>query len=305
MAAPTIGLAIIARDEEANLPHLLGSIAGAFDQVALLDTGSTDRTVEVFEEWAAGEQLPLGYRLGRFEWCDDFGAARNAADELLGTDWLCWADCDEVIVGAQRLRSQIEEAEGIAVGALAALLERPDHKPHPRIRAGRRGNLRWSGRVHEHPIRLGSGPGKPAAVLIPPHVVLWRASRYEGRPSSRARNARLARLWRRDEPENPRPAGLLAEHELLFGDLGDAIELAQRCIELSGITLSAEGCTEVGRVMERLRTHFDRHGESPILINRREDDVAGWLLHLIRRHESPVPPPPQWLCPSAEVVCAG
>lgn len=82
-AAPTVGLALIAKDEEEALPGLLASVEGAFDQVALLDTGSTDRTVEVFEEWSAAEKVRQpGFisTLGHFEWCDDFAAARNAAD---------------------------------------------------------------------------------------------------------------------------------------------------------------------------------------------------------------------------------
>ena len=48
----SVGLAIIARDEAANLPWLLDSVRGAFDQVVLCDTGSTDATVEIFEQWA-------------------------------------------------------------------------------------------------------------------------------------------------------------------------------------------------------------------------------------------------------------
>ena len=38
----TVGLAIIARDEADTLPGLLESVRGAFDQVVLCDTGSTD-----------------------------------------------------------------------------------------------------------------------------------------------------------------------------------------------------------------------------------------------------------------------
>jgi hypothetical protein len=100
MTAPTLGLALIAKNEESTLPHLLASTDGAFDQIALLDTGSTDRTVEVFEKWAK-TQSNTNCRVGHFEWRDDFAAARNAADELLDTDWLCTADCDDEIIGAE------------------------------------------------------------------------------------------------------------------------------------------------------------------------------------------------------------
>ena len=149
---PTIGLALIAKDEEETLPHLLASIEGAFDQVAVLDTGSTDRTVEVYEEWAERQALPLGHKVGHFEWCDDFAAARNAANALLETDWLCWADCDDVVVDADRLRRVVA-----ALPADAAVVAFPCDDYYegsgtlicPRL--FRSGRVVWRGRVHEGP----------------------------------------------------------------------------------------------------------------------------------------------------------
>jgi glycosyltransferase involved in cell wall biosynthesis len=72
---------LIVKDEEHSLPRVLASIRGAFDRVVLVDTGSTDGTVAVFEEWALAERC--SYEIGRFEWRDDFAAARRHADALL------------------------------------------------------------------------------------------------------------------------------------------------------------------------------------------------------------------------------
>jgi cysteinyl-tRNA synthetase len=38
-----VGRALIARDEESTLPYLLATCEGAFDEVVLVDTGSSDR----------------------------------------------------------------------------------------------------------------------------------------------------------------------------------------------------------------------------------------------------------------------
>ena len=35
---------MIVRDEENNLPHCLESVRGLFDEIVVVDTGSTDRT---------------------------------------------------------------------------------------------------------------------------------------------------------------------------------------------------------------------------------------------------------------------
>ena len=43
---PKIGLALIAKNEATRLPNLLTSVSRCFDYVALVDTGSTDKTVE-------------------------------------------------------------------------------------------------------------------------------------------------------------------------------------------------------------------------------------------------------------------
>ena len=57
--------------EERNLPHCLSSVAGLFDEIVVVDTGSTDRTAEIAREFGA--------RVFDFVWIDDFAAARNAA----------------------------------------------------------------------------------------------------------------------------------------------------------------------------------------------------------------------------------
>ena len=237
MPAPSIGLALIARDEEAALPHLLGSVAGAFDQVALLDTGSTDRTVEVFEEWAAGEQLPLGHRVGCFEWCDNFAAARNAADELLSTDWLAWADCDDRIVGAMNLRLMAAKAPltfaGIAcsyvLGADEIGLRFKMHRP----RLVRRGAGRWSGRVHE---RLDVD-GRTANV--PPSLCEWRHRRRLG-PTDSRRNMAIAERWAEEEADNPRALATLATEEMMRSEdepaaLPRAVRILHRLHELPAV----------------------------------------------------------------------
>lgn len=225
---PTLGLAVLAKDEQENLPHLLASVVGAFDQVALLDTGSSDRTVEVFEEWAQAQDLLLGHRVGRFEWCDDFAAARNAADELLATDWLCWADCDDVIVGAEKLRPLAARAERFAALACSYVLGSDEeglrHRMH-RPRLVRRGAGCWIGRVHESVVISGQGAFVSAAFCE------WRHRRVGG-PTDSRRNLAILRRWVEEEPENSRAQALLVCEEVMddaagapLAALADALDL--------------------------------------------------------------------------------
>ena len=57
MPAPKLAVIILTLDEERNLPHALGSLRGLDAEVFVVDSGSTDRTVEIAR--AAGCQVAL------------------------------------------------------------------------------------------------------------------------------------------------------------------------------------------------------------------------------------------------------
>src|SRR5208282_5293625 len=91
-----VSLTMIVRNEEANLPHCLGSVKGLFDEIVVVDTGSGDRTREIAREFGA--------RVFDFVWVDDFAAARNAALAHATGDYAFWLDADDVIDPPQRAR---------------------------------------------------------------------------------------------------------------------------------------------------------------------------------------------------------
>lgn len=239
---PTIGLALITKNEEEQLPRLLASIEGAFDRVALLDTGSEDRTVEVFEEWARRQQgrsagiegtLPtiFSWGVGHHEWTDDFAAARVAADELLGeVDWRCWADADDQLVGAERLRSLAAEADP----SVAAFVFNYDYAHDPngnvvcllkRERLVRRGMGHWAGRVHEAQTLDGTVVG------VGPDIAKWVHHPPESLDSSE-RNLAILDAWIAEEPENPRVLGYIGTEKLIRGEHADAIPYFERYLAL-------------------------------------------------------------------------
>lgn len=86
--ATTVSLCMIVKNEEANLPECLRSVGGLFDEIVIVDTGSSDRTREV----AAG--FPK-VKLAEFPWIDDFSAARNVSLAQATSDWVMWLDADD------------------------------------------------------------------------------------------------------------------------------------------------------------------------------------------------------------------
>jgi hypothetical protein len=88
--APSLSVCLVTRNEEASLPRVLGSVSGVADEVLVMDTGSTDGTVAL-----AGK---LGARVAHVDWNDDFSAARNAALDRAGSDWILWLNPDEELL---------------------------------------------------------------------------------------------------------------------------------------------------------------------------------------------------------------
>src|SRR5439155_22521519 len=134
-----------------NLPACLASAHGLFDELVVVDTGSTDRTKEIAREFGA--------RVFDFVWVDDFAAARNAALARATGDYAFWLDADDVIDPPQRdsLRRLLD---GLRPGDEAAYVVRcacdPDHHDgggqtvvdHIRL-FPLRDDVRWTYRVHE------------------------------------------------------------------------------------------------------------------------------------------------------------
>ena len=79
----------IVRNEAENLARSLASIKGQYDELVVVDTGSTDNTKTVAQEYKA--------RLYDFPWQDDFAAARNFALAQVKTEWVLFLDADEYL----------------------------------------------------------------------------------------------------------------------------------------------------------------------------------------------------------------
>lgn len=84
-----LSLCMIVKNEEYSLPQTLKSVKEVVDEMVVLDTGSTDRTVEIAKE--------LGAEVYHFEWCNDFSAARNESLKYVQGKWVLVLDADEVL----------------------------------------------------------------------------------------------------------------------------------------------------------------------------------------------------------------
>lgn len=84
-----LSLCMIAKNEGANIERCLESIESIVDEIILVDTGSTDDTVEKAKKYGA--------KVFYSEWKNDFSAARNESIKHATGDWILILDPDEEI----------------------------------------------------------------------------------------------------------------------------------------------------------------------------------------------------------------
>ena len=88
MPSPSLSAVIIAFNEEHNLPRCLDSLEGIADEVLVVDSGSTDRTVSLAEE--------RGARVLTHAFEGHIQQKNWAADQAAG-EWLLSLDADEAL----------------------------------------------------------------------------------------------------------------------------------------------------------------------------------------------------------------
>lgn len=80
---------MIMRNEEKLLQRCLNSVKGLVDEVIIVDTGSTDRSIAI--------AIENGAKVFESVWEDDFATPRNIGIEKASKEWILILDPDEVI----------------------------------------------------------------------------------------------------------------------------------------------------------------------------------------------------------------
>ncbi len=144
-AAPGISICMMVKNEEHFLPQALDSVKDLADELIVVDTGSTDRTVEIAESYNA--------RIFHHPWENDFSKHRNQTIEYATGEWIFILDADEQLVdgGAEIVRKTTEttEKDVIFLPVLSIARDGKQESTHNSLRLfRRRTGLRYQGAVH-------------------------------------------------------------------------------------------------------------------------------------------------------------
>jgi glycosyltransferase involved in cell wall biosynthesis len=158
-----ISIAMMVKDEEANLPRCLDSIKELLSmgvQLVVVDTGSSDKSMEICREYGA--------ELYEHPWERNFAKHRNQSFSYAKGDWILQLDADETIDFRSRhpslLFQQLEKMPKKFVAGAFALIDWRNGEPHAEthaVRIFRRGQVRYERRAHNEP------KYKNEAVIIP------------------------------------------------------------------------------------------------------------------------------------------
>jgi glycosyltransferase involved in cell wall biosynthesis len=145
----TLSVAIITKNEEANLPRTLASIRWA-NEIVIVDNGSTDGTAVIAREFGA--------KFLSEEW-KGFGAQKNSAIAKSTGDWILSLDADEEV--SPELADEIRTLLSGVPAHEAYFLPRKNfflgrwirhggYYPDPKLRLFQRGSVHFEERaVHE------------------------------------------------------------------------------------------------------------------------------------------------------------
>lgn len=228
-----ISACLIAKNEEDRIERALKSIVDHVDEIIVVDTGSTDRTVELASKYA---------KVVTFTECNhssgeimNFSMARQKSFDLAQHDWVVWMDADDEVVGAEQFREIAELHAGPTPVAIMFPYEYAyDDKNKPSCVLYRerllnpRKAYEWKGAVHEVLMPIG-----PNARTTYDNRIVYKHHR-EGKLTNQFRNLNILRHAVEKGDEDPRTLYYLGQEYYSVGNTADAIKAYTKYLQLSG-----------------------------------------------------------------------
>lgn len=242
-----VSLCMIVKDEESSLPRALASAKPVVHEIVVVDTGSSDRTVDVARLFGA--------RVVQFPWNGSFADARNAAIQNARGAWILSLDADEVLSrdDYDAISRLIESADrGTAFSVLTRNYSEmmnahgwtPNDGAYPREERGsgwlpsrkvrlfpRDSRFRFAGDVHEM-VETSLRTAK-VTILDAPFVIHHYGFLGADPERLRKKQEEYFRLGLKKVEENPDDMAAICELAVQAGELGrfeEGIELWDRVL---------------------------------------------------------------------------
>jgi glycosyltransferase involved in cell wall biosynthesis len=224
---------MIVRDESKNLSACLAPVSKLFDEIIVVDTGSTDATKKIARRYGA--------KVVDSPWKDDFAAARNETLRHATGEYIFWLDADDRIdaANAKLLGSLFNSLDGsreahlmTTVCKLANRASEPLNVSHARLFRAH-DEARWRYRIHEQILpclqRLGYG-------IVETEIVIQHTGYQDAVLQHRKidRALKLCRLDYAEAPQDPVVLYHLGTTLLQRSEFSGALQYLLKCLRFAG-----------------------------------------------------------------------
>lgn len=228
-----VSLCMIVKNEERYLERCLSSVAGVVDEINVVDTGSTDRTIEIARKFGA--------HIEEHPWQDDFSDARNRSLAMARKRWILTLDADEEL-NAESV-AELKALRNVPANMTAVLVRCLNIAEHANSASGTVSHaivrifpndtrIRFRGRIHEY-VAVADSPTSIAAVPSPVKITHYGyADSVIAERGKLARNTRMIELSVEAEPDEPYNWYNLGMTAHVGGDQRRAAQALERMWEL-------------------------------------------------------------------------
>lgn len=193
----TISLVMIVKNESHCLSECLDSVHNQVDEIVIVDTGSTDQTIEIARRYTS--------HIYSYTWQDDFSAARNFALQKATGNWILSLDADEKLLPGTGSLKELVAAAGSLEAYLLPLhypinMEQREYNHFLVLRFFKNnGRYFFQGKIHEQIVVPQENLVGVAAGPIIQHRQLLPSERNR----KRSRNLDYLKKACAAEPDNP------------------------------------------------------------------------------------------------------
>lgn len=234
-----VSAGLIIRDEASTLEACLQSIRPHVDEIIIVDTGSVDSSMEIARRYADKVELFLDCNdeEGRIA---DFALARQRSMDLCSHPWFFWVDGDDIVQGAEHLRSLAEQAEKTSDNFHWLFPYEYSHDPAGKCTAlqwrerliGPKHRYHWTSPVHE--ICVPASPIEGTLANGQSDLVrLIHRKQHSSKPLEQHRNLRILKAYiSRVGESDPRALYYCGMESAMAGDAATALSCLKRYLEL-------------------------------------------------------------------------
>lgn len=229
----TLALAAIVRNEEHALSRMIESAAEGVDEIVIVDTGSTDKTLEIARRYTD--------KVFIHPWENSFAKARNHAMDHCESDWILFLDADELVESGtiQSIKDSLDKFSDKRVILLRLVMcdehGNPDHEFAAERLIRNIPSIRWRGDMHN----WVDSPEDDTRIIVPDWRIIHDrtikpAEEREARARQRLEMAESIFLPKIEaDPKDRRSLFYLAGTYMDSGEVIQAAKYLQQYMEVS------------------------------------------------------------------------